>query len=176
VKVLNVFGGQIIMQMQSKRGQMGMVGGLIMLAITIIVGAILMQGAAQNTDSVVNLATLKNYSLGTIANSTTVYITTYKSISNPVVTNSTNGAVIAATNFTITNNVAYNGGEAIKFTATAKDGEGFTGAVWQINGTVQPLAYADSAGRSLTNLIIIMTALALLAVVVGYVVKSSQLD
>jgi len=164
------------MQMQSKRGQMGMVGGLIMLAITIIVGAILLQGSAQNTDSVVNLATLKNRSLGTIANSTVAYITDYKSISGAVVTNSTNGAVIASTNYTITNNVVYNGAEAIKITVAAKDGEGYTGAVWQINGTVQPLAYADSAGRSLTSLIVIMMALALLAVVVGYVVRSYQND
>jgi hypothetical protein len=155
-----------------EKGQMGMVGGLIMLAMAMIVGVILLQGSAQNIDSVVNTRTVTNLSLGVASNATTVYLTDYKAINSPVVTNASNGVVIAAGNYTLTNNVPYNGGVAVSVLPKTPADSGFSGVTWYISGTGEPTAYADSAGRSLTNLIIIMMALALVAIAVGYVVKS----
>ena len=152
-----------------EKGAIAGVGGLIMLAIAIIVGAILLQGSAQNTADVVNTKTLSNHSLATVVNGTAQYIEGYKDISNVVVLNQTGTQVIGAGNYTITNNVPYNGGVAIKIVPETP--AAYQNA-WRVSGTVQSTAYADSAGRSLTNLIIVMAALAMVAVAVGYAVKS----
>ena len=148
-----------------------------MLAIALIVGAILLQGSAQNVGTATNTIVLQNKSLGTVTNSSTAYLTDYRALGGTiVVTNSTNGAVIASSNYTITNNVVYNGQLAVKVTATANDGDGFTGAVWQINSTAaQPLGYIGDAGsRSIAGLIVLLMALAMAAVAIGYAVKGYQ--
>jgi hypothetical protein len=155
----------------NKHGQMQSIGGMVMLGILLIVGLILIQGSAENISDVVYTDTIANMSLGVASNSTTVYLTDYKSISSVVVTNGTTGVVIGASNYTVTNKVPYNGGVAISILPTSPAAAGLTGHTWYINGVAEPLAYADSAGRSLSNLIIILMALALVAVAVGYAVK-----
>lgn len=155
-----------------EKGAIAGVGGFIMLAIALIVGAILLQSSAQNTNDVVNTFSVANRSLGAASNSTTVYLTDMKAISSVVIVNSTNGAVVGSGNYTVTNNVVYNGALAVSVLPTTPADSGFSGYVWNISGTAQPTAYADSAGRSLTNLIIVMMALALVAIAVGYAVKS----
>ena len=158
----------------NKKGADGMggVGGLVMLAILIIVGAILLQASAQNISTVVNTQAFTNTSLGVASNSTTVYLTDYKAVNSPIVTNVSNGVVIAAGNYTITNNVPYNGGVAVSVLPKTAADSGFSGVEWYISGTGEPTAYADSAGRSLSTLIIILMGLALAAIAVGYAVKN----
>ena len=155
--------------MKTKRGQMGQAGALILLAITLIVGAILLVASAQNTGTVTNTETLANYSLDTVVNGTTQYITTHKAISDVVIINETGGVVIGAGNYTITNHVPYNGQEAISI---LPDTAAAWKTAWKVSGTVEPLTYANDAGaRSITGLIIILMALALAAVAVGAVAK-----
>jgi hypothetical protein len=154
------------------KGNLGQVGGLVMLAIALIVGAILLQGSAQNVSSVVNTNTIANQSLGVASNSTTVYLTNMKAISGVTVTNGTTGVTIGSGNYTITNNVVYNGALAVSVLPKSPADGGLTGYTWYINGVAEPTAYADSAGRSLTNLIIILMALAMVAIAVGYAVKN----
>jgi hypothetical protein len=155
-----------------EKGTMVGVGGLIMLAIAIIVGAIMLQGSAQNIDTVVNTQTVTNASLGVASNSTTVYLTDYKAINNPVVTNASNGVVIAAGNYTLTNNVVYNGALAVSVLPKTAADSGFSGATWYISGTGEPTAYADSGARSMSTLILVMMALSIAAIAIGYAVKS----
>ena len=156
----------------NKKGAEGMggVGGLVMLAMLIIVGAILLQASAQNISTVVNTDAVANKSLGTASNSTAIYLTDYKSISNVVIYNYTGNAIIPATNYTVTNNVPYNGGVAVKVQPNAT--VAYSGVVWNISGTAEPTAYADSAGRSITSLIVILMGLAMAAIAIGYAVKN----
>jgi hypothetical protein len=133
----------------NNKGQMNQIGGLILLAITLIVGAILLVGAAQNTGTVTKTESLANYSLTKVVNGTSQYITTYKAISSVVVINETNGVVIGAGNYTITNYVPYNGGVAIKIEPAAAVA---WQTAWKVSGTVEPLTYAtDGGARSMTG-------------------------
>ena len=155
--------------MNNKQGQMGQVGMVILLAITLIVGAILLVAAAQNTGQVTDTSTLANKSFTLGAEGASVYLTDYKAISSPVIYNAT-GTLVPAANYTVTNNVVYNGQEAIKITTGAVNVYANDSA--NISGVAQPLTYSSDAGaRSMTNLIIILMALALMAVAVGYAVK-----
>jgi len=153
--------------MESK--SMAGIGGLIMLAIAVIVGAILLAGSAQNISTVVNTQELNNHSLATVVNGTAQYITGFKSISDVVVLNQTGTQVIGAGNYTLTNNVPYNGGVAIMIVPETPDA--YKNA-WRVSGTVQPTAYGDAGARSMTSLIIIMMAMAIAAIAIGYAVKS----
>jgi hypothetical protein len=155
----------------NNKGQMNMIGGLVMLAIAIIVGTILLQGSAQNIGGVVNTVTVANISLGAkVVNQTAQYITGYKALSNVVVINETNGVVIGAGNYTLTNNVVYNGQETVKI---VPDTTAEFKSIWKVSGTGQPLTYASDGGsRSVTSLIVVLMALALASVAVGFAIKS----
>lgn len=153
----------------NKKGQSAVIGGLIMLAIAIIVGAVLLQSSAQNIESVVNIQRLDNHSLTTVVNGTAQYITGFKAITGATVYNQTANIPIGAGNYTITNHVVYNGQEAIKIVpATSANYKN----AWLISGDVEPLAYSDGSTRSITNLIIILMALALAVVAISYGIKS----
>jgi hypothetical protein len=154
----------------NNKGQMNMVGGLIMLAITIIVGAILLLGAAQNTSTVTNTVTLSNMSFTSPAEEGTYYFTDYKAINSVVIYNAT-GTLVPAANYTITNNVVYNGAEATLLTVGAVNG--YAEQVWNISGTAQPLSYVSDAGaRSMTSMITVMMALALAVIAIGWAIKA----
>jgi hypothetical protein len=156
---------------RGKRGQMVGAGALIALAITLIVGAILLQASAQQVGTVTNTVSVANASLGTAVNGTLLYLTDYKSISDVVVYNDTS-SVVDSDEYTLTNNVVYNGAEAITVLPASPADSGVTGYTWYISGTAQPLTYIDSSGaRSMSSLIIVMTALALVSVAVGFAVK-----
>lgn len=154
-----------------EKGAIAGVGGFIMLAIALIVGAILLQGSAQNTDSVMNTVTLNSSETLAVAGSS-IYIEEYKAVSGASVVNASNQSqAVPTTNYTITNNVINPTTGALSIQVTTNDGTWNSSAVY-VQGTAQPLAYADSAGRSLTSLIIILMALAMAAVAIGYAVKS----
>jgi magnesium-transporting ATPase (P-type) len=149
---------------KNKKGasDMGFVGVLIVVAITIIVGLILFQISAQQVGTVTNTAAIANLSLGTASNSTTVYLTGYQSISDVVIYNSTTG-VVPSTNYTVTNKVVYNGALVVTVLPTAL--ATYQGYEWFISGTAMPDTYLDdSAGRSIMGIIVIFLALAVLVV------------
>ena len=139
------------------------IGIIVSLFVAIIVGVVLLQSSAQNVGDAVNTVTIANQSLtSNIVNGTPQYLTNIKSISNVVVYNET-GGIVGAGNYTITNNVIYNGQEAVSIVG---DTTAAYKSKWKISGTAQPLGYiADSGGRSVASLVVILAALAIVAVV-----------
>jgi hypothetical protein len=150
----------------NKKAQMAGVGALIMMFVAIIVGVVLLQSSAQNIGSSINTVAVVNESLGVASNSTTVYLTSYKSISDVVVINNSNGAIVPATNYTVTNNVVYNGQEAVSILPKATTA--YAGYQWNISGTAQPLGYVPESGsRTIVGLIVLFGALAIAIIVLG---------
>lgn len=158
----------------NRKAQMAGIAGLIMLAMSLIVGAILLQSAAQQVGTVIDTVNVNNVSLGVASNSTAVYLTDYRAISSVVVWNQSN-KIVPAGNYTVTDNVIdpTTGGLSVKFLPTSPAIENWTGWTWKISGTGQPVTYDDNSGnRSIISLIVIFMALALLVAAVAYAVKT----
>lgn len=161
----------------NSKAQMAGIGGIIMVAMSVIVGCILLVAAAQNIGQVKDLATVGNASLGTLTNGTATYITNYKSCSSVKIFNATNDVEIPTNNYTVTNNVVYNGNEAVKITPAVliDAGYAYNKGTATYQGTCQPLTYdSSSGGRTVAGIIIIFMAIAMVSVVVVYAVKSYQ--
>jgi len=152
------------------------VGTLIMVFVAIVAAlAMYTGGITSNIGSMTNTVAVANASLGVASNSTTVYLTSYKSISDVVVINNSNGAVVPATNYTVTNNVVYNGQEAVSILPKAT--ADYRGYQWNISGTAQPLTYdTSSGGRAVTNMIAIFAVLAVGVVALWPVFGSKILE
>ncbi len=143
----------------NKKGQDAIagVGGFIMLAIAVIVGLILLQGSAQNIGSTTNTVNLANQSISVVVNGTAQYLTNVKSLSSVVIYNATGDVIVGSGNYTITNNVVYNGQESVRITP---DASAAYKSAWKVSGVGEPLTYASNASsRSVISLIIIMMAL-----------------
>lgn len=161
--------------MKNNKGQVG-IGGLILAAITIIVGVILLVASAQNVGDATNTISVANDSLGTASNDTTVYLTSYRAISSVVIYNGSD-AVVPSTNYTVTNNVVYEGALAVSVLPTSGAVYNYTGYEWNISGTAQPTGYIDDAGgRAVAGLIIIFFALAIAVVSLVPTLKSKILE
>lgn len=156
----------------NKKGQN--VNLMIGVFISVIVGLVLFQVIAQNVGGSTNTVAVVNESLGVITNGTDIYLTNYRAISDVVIYNTTGNVIIAAGNYTITNNaldtnnalsVAVNGNASTKFNT------------WSISGTGQPVTYiSDSGSRSVAALIVIFFALMILAVAMTPVLREKMLD
>lgn len=135
-----------------------MIGGAILIVfVAIVVGIALFQSTAQNVGTMTNTYTV-NLSK-TLANSgSSIYVTTHRAITGVTIVNATNqAATVPATNYTVTNNVVYNGALATQI--TTNDGTWNSSAVY-VQGTGQPLTYSDNAGaRSMATLIVIFFGL-----------------
>jgi hypothetical protein len=157
----------------------GMVSGLILVAITLIVGMILLQASAQNVGSATNTVNLENRSLAAVTNLTAQYITDCKVLTSVKIWNATGDLLIPATNYTLTNNVVYNGNEAVRIVPAATTGAGthYNEGVWTVDGVCQPLGYiADSGGRAIAGIIVIMFAVAIAVVALTPTLRSGVLD
>lgn len=149
----------------NKQGQMG-VGMIVMIAITIIIGAIFLQVIAQSVGESVNTVTLVNQTETLAANGASIYITEWRAIDSIVIINATNATILAG-NYTVTNDVLDPTTGGLSIQITTDDAE-YASSVVRISGTVQPTTYiADSGARAMANLIIIMFALAVLVVIIG---------
>ena len=117
---------------------------------------------------------LTDVSLGTVTNGTSVYITDYRAVSGVSIDGNATGAsteVLGSGNYTVTNNVVYNGGLAVQITPSADPR--YSGTSWNITATGQKTTYSDSSGaRSMATLIVILSAMALVAVAASYAVKN----
>jgi len=154
-----------------KNKGMSPLGGIIMLAIGIIFATVLIIAIAQQKGTMTDLKSVENESLGTLTNFTTLYITNYKSCSDFKVFNATGDEEVASTNYTVTNNVVYNGQEAISVVPTVTAGyvSAWNKGTATFQGTCQPLTYANDQGaRTGANLIVIFSALGLLGWVIWY--------
>jgi len=163
--------------MEDKKAQMG-IGTIIIVAIMIIVGAIFVQIIAQSVGDSTNTVAVANDSLGVADNDTTVYLTSYRSISDAVIINES-GVIIPSTNYTVTNNVIdpTTGSLAISVLPVSASTAGYTGWTWNISGTAQPVTYiAEGGGRAMAALIVIMFALAVAVIALEPTLRSGVLN
>jgi hypothetical protein len=160
-----------------KKGQIG-IGMFLMAFIGIVVGISLFLAVAQGVGTATSTVNVVNKSLGLVSNSTTVYLTDYRSISNVVVYNATTQVVNAA-NYTVTNDVVNNGALSVSFLAI--NTTGYTGAggvpyTWYISGTAQPVDYVGGAGRQIALLIPIFFALLIAVIALEPTLRSKVLE
>jgi len=154
----------------NKKGQLG-VGGLIMIAIGVIVGSIFLVAVAQSVGETTNTVDLVNGSYTATANGEVFYVTNYKAI-NDISIMDAGGETITSGNYTAENDAVYNGALAVKITV---DDAAFESQEWLISGTAEPLTYiSDSGGRAMSSLIVVMFALAVLAIALAPVIKEGM--
>ena len=152
----------------NKKGQMAAIGLIMIVFVTILVGVIIFQQIAQTIGT-----TTDTYSYNSTTtfpqNGSSIYITDIRALSSPVLINgSTTADVVTAANYTVTNNVVYNGALSVMITSTADTTSGWNGTTVYVTGTAQPLTYIDdSGGRGVTTIILIFLALAI-AIVAMY--------
>ena len=162
--------------MKDKKGQMD-ISTIMYTFIAVIVGLILFQVIAQSIGTTTNTITLVNDSYTASVDGGSFYITDYRALSNVVIYNETNGTVghsiiIPSTNYTINNNVVYEGALAVNISV---DDALYESMAWKVSGTAQPLTYiANGGARSLVGIITIFFALAI-AVVALYPIYGSKL-
>ena len=159
----------------NNKGQVG-VGAILIMAISVIVGVILFTAVAQQVGSSTSTVTI-NKSTGTVVNETAVYLLEYRSISSVVVYNETGGAVIAAADYVLTNNVIdpTTGGLSVRIVPEFASNN--SKYIWYVTGTAQKTDYiADNAGRAIAGLIAVFFALAIAVVAITPSLKSGLLD
>lgn len=159
----------------NNKGQMS-VGIIIIVAVTLIVGAIFLQAIAQEVGSSTNTVTV-NSSKTLAANGASIYITEYKALSGVTVVNASNQSqVVPSTNYTVTNNVINPTTGALSVKVTTNTATWGSKAVY-IRGTGQPLTYiSDSGGRAMASLIVVLFAMAVLVVALSPTLQSKLLD
>ena len=156
--------------MKDKKAQMS-IGIIMYVFIAVIVGLIVFQVIAQQVGSTTNTIALVNDSNAAGVDGSGFYITDYRAISSVVIWNSTT-QLIPSSNYTVTNNVVYNGALAINISI---DDALYESETWMVSGTAQPLTYiANGGARSLVGIITIFFALAI-ATVALYPVYGSKL-
>jgi len=158
----------------NNKGEMLGFGIIISVFIAVIVGAILLTTSAQQVGSTTDTFEIANTSLTTVVNGTPQYITNARSLSSVVIYNETGNVIVGSGNYTVENNVVYNGALAVKITP---DASAEFKSAWKVSGTAQPLTYIDdSGGRSVATLIIIFFALGIAMVALYPVYKEKLMD
>ena len=161
-----------------KKGQVEAgVGGFVMLAVAVIVGAILLTAAAQQVGTVTNTITVANGTLGTLTNGTTSYITAYKACSSFKIWNATGNREIQTTNYTKTDNAINPTTGALSIgiapAVLVDAGYAYNKGTATFDGVCEPLTYAsDAGGRTMANLVIIMMAMAVASIAIVYAMRN----
>jgi len=161
--------------MKNKKAQELGIGIILLTFVAILVGVILFQAIAQQVGSSVTTGAFYNTTIGTLNAGDSYVFTDYKLLDGVTVTNSTDGVLVPATNYTITNNYISNGALSVLFTLNAGE---FDGESFNVSATTaHPTGYiSDSGGRALANLIPIMFALALAVVALVPTLRSKIID
>jgi hypothetical protein len=158
---------------KKKKGQVE-IGIIITIFVAIIVGLALFLTTAQTVGVATSTIAVANESLGaTVVNGTAQYLTSYRSISDVVIYNETGDFLIGSGNYTVTNNVVYNGAEAVMITP---DTGAITKSKWQVSGTAEPLGYVGGAGRSMALLIPVLFGLAIAILVLEPTIRGKILE
>jgi len=153
-----------------KKGQT--LGVILIVFISVLVGVIFLQTIAQQVGTVTNTVAVANQSETLAANGSSIYIEEYKSLSGITILNASNNLSIGSGNYTITNNVVYNGALTVKVTTIKED---FESRAVRISGTGErPTYISNSGGRAVAGLIVLLFALAILAAAL-YPVYSGKL-
>ncbi len=159
--------------MKNNKGQI-LIGGIIMIAITAIVGVILLLSSAQNIHPTVNTVDLVNYSVALGALYTETSIPGIGVVGDVVMHNVTSGVVIGAANYTVTDY------ELVDSTLTATlnvTSATIASQTVNLSYTYQPEGYSTNSGaRAVANLIIILFALSIAVVTLTPTLKSKILE
>jgi len=147
-----------------EKAQMNGMGMIVITAITLLVGVILFQVIAQQVGSSTTQV-LINSTL-TITNDTiSVGYIDYRAISDVIIVNNSDNALIDTANYTVTNNVINPTNQQLATSIVINPDYLHTLREWRISGTAQPTTYiADSGARSIAGIIAIMFALAIVVV------------
>jgi len=170
-------GGEIMdkkeLKRKNKKGQIG-VGMIILVAVTLIVGVIFFQSIMQQIGTSVNTVSVTNSTQTLAAEGSSIYLTTYRALSDVVVTNATGGETVPSTSYTVVNNVVRNGALTVRIDTIKSD---YASKSVNISATAQPLTYIpNSGGRAVASLIGIMFALAIVIVAISPTLRSGLLD
>jgi len=159
----------------NNKGQLT-VGTFIVMAVAVIVALTLLTGGiSSSVGAVTQKVQITNLSVTTAAAGSYVDLP-YQAISNVLITNRSSGATIPATNYTITNYVVSNGQLVTRLTSLGGS-DAFQGKAVNFTGLAEPFGYDTSAGgRTMSSLIIVLAALALVVVILGAIMKEKLLD
>jgi hypothetical protein len=150
---------------KNKKGQIG-VAGYVFLIIGIIVALTLIIASSQQIGTVKDTWTYENVSIGVLTNGTPTYITTCRAmVGTVIIFNATGDVTIPSTNYTLTNNVLYNGMWAVQIdpAVVASADYGYNSGLATIDGTCEPITYSESStDKTVLDLILILCAIALL--------------
>jgi uncharacterized membrane protein len=162
--------------MKNNKGQVEIGIGMIMTVfIAVLVGIIFVQSIAQSVGESTNTVELANVSIDTVVNGTVQYLD-YRALSDVVIYNETEDAIVGATNYTITNNVINPTTGELSVSITPNAPAAYKSA-WQVSATAQPVTYiADGGSRAMAALIVIMFALAIAVVALTPTLQSKLLD
>jgi len=149
-------------------------GVIIMIFVVALVGVVLFQVVAQEAGKTTTIGALDNVSIAAPANGGAYYFTSYKVLTDVVITNETDGAAISSGNYTITDNVVYNGALTARLVVDATD---FQSVNWRVTAVAEPLEYISESGtRAIVPLIAIFFALAIVVIVLSSTLRDGLLD
>jgi len=160
-----------------KKAQMGEIGGLLVIFLTVMVGLILFVAGAQEIGKSTNTNSV-NITFTAPTNLTAYYFNDYKNFDSVTVYNYTGQVLLASGNYTITNNFINptTGALSVRLIPSA-DYPAYAGRSWSLYATAQPLGYiSDSAGRSIAGLIMIFFALGIAIVVLVPTLRNGIID
>lgn len=160
----------------NKKGQNALGIGIIMVVfITIIVGVILFTAIAQQAGDVTNTVDLADTQATLGANGDSIYLD-YRSLGGTVVIENSTGGVIAAGNYTITNNALDPSDGTLSVQIQTDTTEYENELVNITSAGTQPQTYVGGAANSITGLIAIFFALAIAIVALTPTLRSGVLN
>lgn len=151
---------KIDMNTMNKKGEVNLIGALIVVAIAIIIGAILLQDVARNVATTTNSIAV-NYTVTPAAAGLSADLTGQEIFDTALIINRSGANIPCVSNFTVSEGVSpRTGTKRVLLTTASSD----TSRCTQVN-----ISYSagmegyidDAAGRSVAPLIVIMMALAI---------------
>jgi len=159
--------------MKSK-GQMEMVGALLIAAVMIIVGLVFFQQSNAFIGTATNTEYSRNQTVTFPASGATVELLGQNIIGSGHIVNNSNGALVAASNYTIAQGLGTDG-----LTATILTGKlgFFSGQTVNVSYTYEPNGYiSSSGGRSVALIIPIFFALLIAVIALVPALRNGILD
>lgn len=157
-----------------RKGQIT-VGAILVGFIGILVGLILMQGAFPFIGAATNTYSLSNRTFTAPASGSTIDLVGQELLSTPTVTNRTNGVVVPASNYTISERISPVDG--LKRIYYQSNGGQFNSVAVNVSYDYGQEGYIDDAGsRAVTGLIPIMMALAVIAAALALAYQKGMFD
>lgn len=155
------------------------IGGIIIVAVAILVGLVILQQSATNVAVLTNEVTNINQTIAFPSNVTTSFTAlSGQAARNVIVTNATNGAIVASANYTIQNYVVNTQGALeARIRGNSVPGDRYNGQNVNITYTYEPYGYdTNGGGRAIAGLIIIFFAIGIAITALVLILKNSVFD